>query len=175
MNKLKLGKKKILGFVTAGAIVVTMAGSYAVWDNLQVKSETTLTIGKAISLDLVSGKELSYDAVDENARVWGDTAPTYTSKEVQFQAENLPTGGANITLSPSLAIDTVGDDNSVTADDFTVKVVDGTTGNPVGTDAQEFSADKTYKVVVTPENAKASSAKVKVTLDATLSEKPATP
>ncbi|RHR27550.1 hypothetical protein DWX43_13725 [Clostridium sp. AF19-22AC] len=171
MNKLKLGKKKILGFVTAGAIVVTMAGSYAAWDQLTATSKTTLTIGKAISLDLVSGKELSYDAVDDNARVWGDTAPTYTSKEVQFQAENLPTEGANITLTPSLAIVTPGNDDSVTADDFTVKVIDGTTNNPVGTEAQEFSADKTYKVVVTPENAKASSAKVQVTLDATLSEK----
>ncbi len=34
MKKWQLSKKKMLGFLTAGAIVVTMAGSYAVWDQL---------------------------------------------------------------------------------------------------------------------------------------------
>ena len=32
MKKWQLSKKKMLGFLTAGAIVVTMAGSYAAWD-----------------------------------------------------------------------------------------------------------------------------------------------
>ncbi len=36
MKKWQLSKKKMLGFLTAGAIVVTMAGSYAVWISLVI-------------------------------------------------------------------------------------------------------------------------------------------
>lgn len=66
MNKLKLGKKKILGFVTAGAIVVTMAGSYATWDTLtNTATSAALTIDKPIELAV---GDLTYTA---SSREWG--------------------------------------------------------------------------------------------------------
>ena len=173
MNKLKLGKKKLLGFVTAGAIVVTMAGSYAVWDTLTVTTqEAELQIGKAITLAL-DGDDLAYDNTDPDARQWSEeNLPVYSSKEVKFKASNVVDGEANITLTPSIDSVTDGETAGITKEDFTVTVVKGSdaTNAPV-TGENVFNATDTYRVVVTPKDSKASGAKVGVTLTAELSKK----
>lgn len=50
MKKWQLSKKKMLGFLTAGAIVVTMAGSYAVWDQLSDSASGTVTLRNKIEV-----------------------------------------------------------------------------------------------------------------------------
>lgn len=173
MNKLTLGKKKILGFVTAGAIVVTMAGSYAVWDTLTVTTEQAeLQVGKAITLAL-DGDNLSYDnSTADTAREWNeDNPPVYSSKEVKFKASNIEAGDANIELTPSLVVITDGETAGISESDFTVTVVKGNdASNAAITGKNAFNANDTYKVVVTPNDSKASGAKVGVTLKAELTK-----
>ena len=148
MKKWQLGKKKILGLLTAGAIVVTMAGSYAVWDTLTTSTNAALTIGKPITLSV--GTAISYDNVAD-AREWGETPPVYTSGEVKFTAANIPNGEtANLTLAPEVTVTTQPTAGGVTKDDFTVTVVEtGKEDTPI-TAAVPFDTAKTYKVKVQP-------------------------
>ena len=152
MKKWQLSKNKMLGFLTAGAIVVTMAGSYAVWDELSTSTNTALTIGKPITLSVGTG--ITYDNTAE-ARDWGDTAPVYTSGEVTFSATNIPSGEtANLTLTPEVSVTTQPTGGGVTKDDFTVTVVES--GSDVAIkDAVPFDASKKYKVKVQPTGANA--------------------
>ncbi len=82
MNKLKLGKKKILGFVTAGAIVVTMAGSYAAWDQLTKTTDATLTLDKPVVTTL------SMDSFQPEERTLG-VINKYTDTTT-YVTENIP-------------------------------------------------------------------------------------
>lgn len=82
MKKWQLGKKKMLGFLTAGAIVVTMAGSYAVWDTLKAETETTtLTLDKPVTTTLAM------------------TANTFTPGTRQLGTENTYTDSATYTVT----------------------------------------------------------------------------
>ncbi len=46
----KLAKKQLLGILTAAAIVVTTAGSFAVWDTLSDNTSGSLTLQKPITV-----------------------------------------------------------------------------------------------------------------------------
>lgn len=83
MNKLKLGKKKILGFVTAGAIVVTMAGSYAAWDTLSETGVQDLTFATPVTTSV------KMDTAFTETRELDD-APVYEAP-VTFAVSDLPT------------------------------------------------------------------------------------
>lgn len=87
MNKLKLGKKKLLGFMTAGAIVVTMAGSYAVWDQMTVKSTKNVTLREPVKVALNSE---DYDYT-ESVPVGNEAGLIMESEPVTIQASNVPT------------------------------------------------------------------------------------
>ena len=95
MNKLKLGKKKILGFMTAGAIVVTMAGSYATWDNLQGTSSVNVTLRKPTTVAVTSNDDVTYT---ETSKLGADEL-VYNSNEITFTPTDLPTNAGKTTLT----------------------------------------------------------------------------
>ncbi|GAA0799450.1 hypothetical protein GCM10008910_25750 [Faecalicatena orotica] len=145
MNKLKLGKKKILGFVTAGAIVVTMAGSYAVWDSLEDTASGSLTIDKPVTL---TASALTYNVED---RTW-DEVPTYTSEPVTFAATDVPTGTTAKVTAKVAVYDKEGEDKSDITNKFDVKI-DNTALNESITSVEKNldSENKaTFSVTLTP-------------------------
>lgn len=174
MNKLKLGKKKILGFVTAGAIVVTMAGSYATWDTLtNTATSAALTIDKPIELTVGN---LTYTA---SPREW-DTTPVYTSDDVTFTANNVPDGvDAKVAVTAGV-YDSETNGNDLTGK-FTVKINDTeitesnkTVETEIGKEVAAADKKAVYKVSITPNEANKNElggTQVYVRLTGTLSEK----
>ena len=76
----KLGKKKILGLLTAVAIVATTVGSFAVWDNLAANTSKTLTMTNPINTTVTMAEFGNPDTT-------GDF-PVYES-EATFTVENV--------------------------------------------------------------------------------------
>lgn len=145
MNKLKLGKKKILGFVTAGAIVVTMAGSYAVWDTLNTDVSATLTLDKPVTTTLVM------DDFASGARTLGEIN-TYTS-DATYSVTNVPDGtDVKAAITPEI----LNGETDITSDfDITIKKGDNTlpvtSGSTVVTDENVDKANiNTYSVTIKP-------------------------
>lgn len=147
MNKLKLGKKKLLGFMTAGAIVVTMAGSYAAWDKLEnTATSAALTIDQPIELAVDA---LTYTATD---RTWGEL-PTYTSNDVTFTPSNIPAEVDTKVSVTAGVYDQETGGNDLTSQ-FTVKINDNP-GTTAETEIKKDAAEKkaVYKVAITPNEA----------------------
>ena len=186
MNKLKLGKKKILGFVTAGAIVVTMAGSYAVWDQLNADVTATLTLDKPVTTSLTMGDFSGGERNLGNINSYTSVAtykvadvPDGTNVEVKITPE-IKAG--ETVLTEYFNIEIKKGENSLTSDASTQVSTDS---------AVTVGTDNTYNVVVTPKEdtnntewgvnenvikaAKGESGEVTVTLESELSEKTVTP
>ena len=160
MNKLKLGKKKILGFVTAGAIVVTMAGSYAVWDQLNATVQGPLTIDQSVKL--TADAALTYSPGERN---WSADAPVYESEPVTFVADVPDDTDAEVSVVATVYDKASGDDRKSLGDNYTTEIKD-TSGNVV---------DKTTKkaqfvVYVTPKDNTVAGNTVYVELEGTLSK-----
>lgn len=168
MNKLKLGKKKLLGFMTAGAIVVTMAGSYAVWDNLKGVSETSVTLRNPVTVEVTDSSDVSYTPDPE----LGATEVTYTSSAIKFTPTNLPTGttatnlkvtavakgtdgnvASGVTVLVAEEGEAVGTSNTVTTDFATKEVAEAGKGYVVTVKADDpvTAPAGTYKIELTGE------------------------
>ena len=97
MSKL-LGKKQMLGLLTAGAIVVTTAGSFAMWDTLTATSTGTVTLDKPITVTATAGTYTSgVRTLDERN--------TYTAPDVTFNVTNTEAlSTSTLTLAPVVKI-----------------------------------------------------------------------
>lgn len=153
MNKLKLGKKKLLGFMTAGAIVVTMAGSYAAWDKLSDTKSASLTLDKPVTTELA----LTNSTFTAGTRVLGE-ANTYTDS-VTFKIDGIPT------TDPATKVDVAftpiiknGDVDVSENFDVIVSKTDGETATPLEGNIEKDvnNGESTYKIEITPTDAAAS-------------------
>lgn len=156
----KIGKKQLLGILTAAAIVVTTVGSFAVWDKLAAeKTSNEITITKPLETQM---KDINLTkAVDD-----GTDNIVYTGT-VEVNTINIPESNkANYKLALSSAIDgeapagvtaTIGADAATaTAASYTDESYVATTGGTYTVkvtaeraSALNWDADKTIKVKVT--------------------------
>lgn len=141
----KISAKSMLSFMTASAIVVTMAGSYAVWDQLTAVKEATLTLDQPVT---VSIDELQAFAATEN-RTLG-TARTY-STDVKFDVANV---GDNYNgLSATLIAKVTQKDKADIdlSDQFNIVIKEGDSVLAEGKDSSVEAANN-YKVEITPKD-----------------------
>lgn len=172
----------MLGFLTAGAIVVTMAGSYAVWDQLSTKQTATLTLDKPVTTTL----EMPSFTAEE--RTLG-SINSYTSTAT-YTMENIPTDtNVKVDIKPSIKT-TDGNTDLTEKFDITIKkgntLLDLTSGT--ATDSSiVVDTPAEYIVTVTPkanadgeadnavlEIAKGNNPQINVILESELSAVPTT-
>lgn len=175
MKKWQLGKKKMLGFLTAGAIVVTMAGSYAAWDQLSTDPVSQeLSLRKPVTTAVVLG-EFS----DDNNEI--DKVPVYEST-VNYTVANVPTVPAEKELQVAFTTtvtNTSKENAIVSAEDVTVEIKKGTEPLTNNKDNKVVNGVNEYKIVVTPKETSTAKAlagdTLKVEVTSTLSEETKTP
>lgn len=141
----KIGKKKLLTLLTVAAVVVTMAGSYAMWDQLKVDGTGILNFDKPVAATMKVPK-----FTKSSSSGLSEDAPVYTSTAV-YKVENVPTG-----VTPKVAITpSVKDgDTAVASDNYTITIEKGgvqlTAASGVYTDANVSTGENTYTVTITP-------------------------
>lgn len=143
----KLGKKQLLGILTAAAIVVTTVGSFAVWDTLSANTSGTLTLEKPVTVSAEGGT-----AYSAGTRTLG-VENTYEASDVTFKVENN-VANTQLKLDPKV---TIGSGESATdvTDQFTIAIKKGDAAVADNTDPNP-DATNTYSVSLTPvDNAKA--------------------
>lgn len=143
MNKLKLGKKKLLGFMTAGAIVVTMAGSYAAWDQLDTSSSKTLTWSKPVITDLTM-------AEFQETKVWNDL-PSYSS-DITYNVSDLPEGTDLAAVQAQFTAVVKDGETALSTDDYSVTIKKGGSDLAANNIDENLSATNSYSVTVTPKD-----------------------
>ena len=147
MKKWQLSKKKMLGFLTAGAIVVTMAGSYAVWDQLTTTGDSKLVLDKPVTTQLTLTNK--FDAGERNL----GTINTY-SNTATYTTANIPTD-TNVEVKITPTIKDTSDQDLTDKFDITLKNGDTklTLTNGTATDATvDKNGSTTYTVTVKPKN-----------------------
>ncbi|EEG75179.1 hypothetical protein [[Clostridium] hylemonae] len=165
----KLGKKKILGLLTAAAIVATTVGSFAVWDTLSTKSNGTLTVASPI---VVKTQDIG-EFTETKASL--EATPSY-NKNVTFEVDGLA-NAADKQLKLGCKI-TDGSNVDQTGN-FTVEIT-GTGNNAVTNNVDpSVEASNTYTVTITPNDtpeAKAIAGQaLNVEVTGTLGDAPSTP
>lgn len=139
-------KSTLLSFVTAGAIVATSVGTYAVWDQIDATATNKLTVEKPTAVNALMPKEFATTTTDLST----DAAPTYTA-DVSFtvDAENK----AN-TLTLSTEILNSGTDVTNQFDvSYEEKSGTGLTGNVDSViDANGAKDANSYTVKITPKD-----------------------
>lgn len=138
----------MLGFLTAGAIVVTMAGSYAVWDQLSDSATGTVTLRNKIEV-AAPADPIQYTETDT---AWG-TAPVYKSAPIKIQATGVP-AGTKTTLALTAAVYKGTDTTATPVTDVKAVIKDGETTVTQTSFDDEIAAatGKEYTVEVTPED-----------------------
>ncbi|MCQ4636053.1 hypothetical protein NE619_04885 [Anaerovorax odorimutans] len=160
----KIGKKKLLTLLTVAAVVVTMAGSYAAWDQLKVDGFGTLNFDKPVAATMTVP-----DFTKSSSSGLSENAPVYTSAAV-YKVENVPTG-----VTPKVAITPSVKDgqNPVDSSNFTIAISKGaaelTAAGGVYTDANVSTGENTYTVTITPKDSDAAKALAGKDLTVTLS------
>ena len=165
MKKWQLSKKKMLGFLTAGAIVVTMAGSYAVCDQLSDSASGTVTLRNKIEVAAPTDP-VTYTETDTE---WG-TAPVYKSAPININATGVPTG-TKTTLALTATVYKGTDTTGTPVNDVEAVIKDGNSIVTESTFNDETAAatGKDYTVEVTPTDA-ATSGEYTVVLSGELSK-----
>lgn len=138
----KFSKKSMLSFLTVSAIVVTMAGSYAVWDQLSDTKTVDLTLDKPVVATLTASE---FKATGE--RSYG-TARTYTSTPT-FAVTNAELDKVEAEITPKVTVS--GNDVS---NQFTIVVKDSdgvalTSENGTYKDST-VAASNSYTIEITP-------------------------
>ncbi|MGX8852750.1 hypothetical protein [Amedibacillus sp. YH-ame10] len=154
-------KTSLLSLLTAGAIVATSAGTYAVWDTTQAEATATLTINKAINIDAGT---LSAFVPTSLSGITND-APKYTST-LTFNIETDQRAN-KVTFTPTIKDDS---DTNITTD-FNIEIKDGATSLTNNIDDEIANGDNTYTIEVTPKDAKHKGKIVNVTIGAELDAK----
>ena len=165
MKKWQLSKKKMLGFLTAGAIVVTMAGSYAVWDQLSDSASGTVTLRNKIEVAAPTDPVTCTETDTE----WG-TAPVYKSDPINIKATGVPTDTKTtlaLTATVYKGTDTTG--TPVNDVEAVIKENDLSVTSSTFNDEAEAAAGKNFTVEVTPTDA-ATSGEYTVVLSGELSK-----
>lgn len=168
MKKWQLGKKKILGLLTAGAIVVTMAGSYAVWDQLTGTTSGTVTLRDKITVTVPASTTYSSNTA------W-DSIPEYKSQPINIKATGIP-ADTKATLALEAKV-YEGDGTTTEATGFTTKINDGTSDVTKTSFATPALAETgaNYTVTVIPPESADTTKTYNVVLTGTLSEDTSTP
>ena len=161
-------KGTLLSFLTAIAIVVTTAGTYALWDSLTDDTTANVTFRNPVTITVASSYTL-----DESSDELG-TLPT-ASGTVTFTVSNENNLADTLTIVP-----TVSGGNSAAVEDFAFVVTDSTESSSpkLAGDSSAGFVDKTlttttYNVQVTPKDssvAKVAGQQVNIQLTATLSK-----
>lgn len=170
----KFSKKSMLSFLTVSAIVVTMAGSYAVWDQLEATEVGKLTIDQPVTTSM---------AVTEMAagtRTLG-TENTYTGTAT-FTVTNPDNTPVEATISAKV-IDATNADSPSDVNDFDVVIKKGDNELTGGVDSSVTDSANAYTVEVTPKDnltleqqqALANNSNLKVQVTGKLSAKTVTP
>ena len=166
--KKRISKKSLLSLLTVSAIVVTMVGSYAVWDELSKSTNAaSLTIDQATKVELTN---LSYTPAARS----DFSDPVYTSEPVTVKATNVPNIKTELDLSATV---TDGSSNDITGD-FTVVILDTADQNASVVkfaDKTEAETGGAYKVKITPKDNTHAGETINVTLNAELKKDTATP
>ncbi|BDF05129.1 hypothetical protein [[Clostridium] hylemonae] len=137
----KLGKKKILGLLTAAAIVATTVGSFAVWDTLTATTSNKLTLANPITTTAALA-----DFAETNSGDYPVYEGAATFNVANVDTTKLTTG--KITLSTQIK-----DGASDVSSDFdvTYEKKDGT-AIAGGVATGITNGDNEYNVKVTPKD-----------------------
>ncbi|POP32295.1 hypothetical protein C3B58_12590 [Lactonifactor longoviformis] len=138
----KLGKKQLLGILTAAAIVVTTAGSFAVWDTLSDNTSGNLTLQKPITVSAEGGT-----AYSAGTRTLG-VENTYEASDVTFNVANNNVENTQLKLDPKVTIGT-GESATDVTNQFTIAIKKGDAVVTDNTDPNP-EAINTYSVSLTP-------------------------
>lgn len=145
----KIGKKKLLTLLTVAAVVVTMAGSYAMWDQLTAKGSKTLTLDKPVT-STVTMAEFSKQKTLNAAPIYTTTTTFKTTNLTSDDAANL-----DLTLTPK--IETAGETKTDLTDQFDITITPTETGQTAlvkegGSykDDSVTAGDNAYTVTLTP-------------------------
>lgn len=159
-------KSKLLSVLTAGAVIATTAGTYAVWDKLNAETtaqavEFRNPVTVAIDTDL---------SVKKDNTGLGQT-PTATGT-ASFTVDNEDGLAKKLVLKPVIE-----SEHGITTNDFDFSVFDGdsSSGTPIIGDAVGGFADNSleslnYTIQITPKNAdniKGKNVKLKLTAELT--------
>ena len=141
-------KSTLLSFATAGAIVVTSAGTYAAWDTLTDDTTADITFRNPVTVTV----NPTYELTEASSAL--DTLPT-ASGTVKFNVENPGDLANTLTITP---IVTGG--NSASVSDFNFEIIDSSENSKpkLGGNSEDGFVDKTlgtttYSVTVTPKDA----------------------
>lgn len=141
----KFSKKSMLSFLTVSAIVVTMAGSYAAWDQLSDTKTAYLTLDKPVVATLTAS-----DFAANGERTYG-TARTYSSTPT-FAVENV----ADLSKVEAEIFPKVTVASNDVSDQFTIVVKDddNTSLTPTGGVYKDSSvkASNSYTIEITPKD-----------------------
>lgn len=135
-------KSMLLSFVTAGAIIATSVGTYAVWDQLDVSKYGDLTIDKPVTMTMENLTSFTSSRAADTLD--SENAPSYT-QDVTFDVNSMPDGAeSKYKLNVNAK---VYKDNSTTetVDGFSVEVSKATSDTN-----DKIEGSHTYTVKVTP-------------------------
>lgn len=78
-------KSMFLSFVTAGAIIATSVGTYAVWDTLEATSKGIVNFGKPVTVETT---DMQNPLTIDGTRTVG-VDPTFKSEPITFKTPNI--------------------------------------------------------------------------------------
>lgn len=142
--KKRISKKSLLSLLTVSAIVVTMAGSYAVWDQLSDSTTATLKLDKPVVATMTLN-----DSFTAGTRTLG-AVNDYTNTAT-FKVENLDGNSVKAKLTAVVKDITDASPTDV-SDEFDVTIKKAGTEVTNGIDDNVAEGENTYEVTVTPRN-----------------------
>lgn len=136
-----LSSKAILGIVTAVAVVVTVAGSFAAWDKLSDNADTTTPLAMRQAVELVATDAATLSSTHNTTL--DTTTTTDVVGTVQFNVTNWPTNKtATLSFTPTVQYHTgdTGDWTSfISTTDYTITIKKDNIGSDLSS-----SGDTTY-------------------------------
>lgn len=139
----KIGKKQLLGILTAAAIVVTAVGSFAVWDKLNDTATTQAVQLSPITVTATQNAELTVSERTEQNYTNGDYVPVYTSGNLEFALTGIDGATQQLKLTPTVKVD-----GTIDNDNFEVVVKEE--GTEVASNIDTDLTATTYTVEVKP-------------------------
>lgn len=168
-------KSTLLSLLTAGAVIATSAGTYAVWDSLTADTEhKTVTLGQAVDVQATAG---TFALNPASRTTFSTEAGQAASGDITVLLDTVDAAlqtGRKVELTPTITFKDGGTDMSVDASQYSVVVKKGDTEltgvSGVYTDdgtttALDFtSTGNKYTVVITPKDTSLAGKTVDVTV-----------
>ena len=160
-------KSTLLSLLTAGAILVTSAGTYALWDTLEATSNGRFTVANS-SIKLSTQDTMTFNSptatLNANEITYSSNATFTIDGELKNDLTKL-----QLTLVPTV---TKKSDGSSVSSGYTVSIKKG--GSVLaGNVDKSLSTSNTYTVEVTVTDASLAGVELNVELVGTISEQPA--